>query len=356
MQRVYFGTEARGDQAGVYLSTLDLENGALTPPRHVAHVEGAGFVALDPSCDTLYATARMPGPGRRGGVAGYRIGEDGSLDLLGVRSSEGSGPCYVSVDATGCVLMVANYGSGSVAALGVEGDGFLDGSVSAHQHEGQSVDEARQTGPHAHSIYPAPDNTFAYAADLGADEVVIYRLDSARAHLTPVGRAVLPPGSGPRHLAFGPRGDRVYVLNELSLTVAVFSRDPETGLLEPGQIISTLPPEAARDGMTCSEIRVHPDGRFAYCANRDLEKRGRDSLTGFAIGADGELARLRTVPAEVWIPRHFALDPTGRWLLVAGQRSDSIAVFAVDPETGALAFSGQRVSIPTPMCVAFVAR
>ena len=352
--RVYFGTEARGDAAGVYLSTLDLETGELTPPRHVARVEGAGFVALSPSTDTLYATARLPGPERRGGVAGFRIAKDGSLEPLGYRPSEGQGPCHVSVDATGRVLMVANYGSGSVAALGIERDGRLGSGASAHQHAGRSVHETRQTGPHAHSIYAGPRNGFAYAVDLGTDEVLVYRLDAESVRLTPVGRASLPPGSGPRHLKFGPGGDHVYVLNELSLTVAVFSCDPETGLLERGQIISTLPAEADLDRMSCSEIRVHPSGRFVYCANRDLTERGRDSLTVFAIESDGTLTRVDTVPAEIWIPRNFALDPSGRWLLVAGQRSDAISVFAVDAESGKLTFSGRKLSIPTPMCVAFV--
>ncbi len=92
--------------------------------------------------------------------------------------------------------MVANYGGGSVAALGIDEDGSLLKSTSFHQHEGSSVNERRQKAPHAHSIYPGPDNNFAYAPDLGIDKVMIYKLDSGTARLTPAGSAATPPGSG----------------------------------------------------------------------------------------------------------------------------------------------------------------
>ena len=83
----------------------------------------------------------------------------------------------------------------------------------------------RQKGPHAHSIYAGPDNKFVYAPDLGIDKVVIYGLDRQGARLTPAGAAVMPPGSGPRHMKFGKDGKQAYVLSELLLTVVVFDRD-----------------------------------------------------------------------------------------------------------------------------------
>jgi 6-phosphogluconolactonase len=351
---VFLGCEARGDAAGIYLAELDVEAGTLTEPRQAAKLPNAGFLALHPGRRFLYATTRLGDREPDGGVAAFAIGEGGRLAPLGQQGSGGAGPCHLDVDGTGRVLLVANYGSGTVAALAIGADGTLAAPASVHQHEGASVHERRQRGPHAHAIHAGPGNGLAYAADLGIDQVRIYRLDTERAVLKPAGHAALPAGSGPRHLKFGRDGRYCYVVNELLRTVACFARDDETGQLSLLQVAATLPDGTDLDDMTCSEIQVHGNGRTVYCANRDHTEQGRDSLTVFAVGADGALERVQTVAAAVRIPRHFALDPSGRWLLVAGQQSGAIAVFAVDAARGTLESTGKRVAMPAPMCVLFV--
>ncbi len=354
---VYLGTGAKGEEAGIYLSELDLLSGDLAPPRHVATLPGAGFVVLHPSRRFLYATTRrkVARGEPNGGVAAFRVSDDGGLEPLGeVRSSGGSGPCHVTLDPSGKTLLVANYGSGSVASLPIGEDGSLGAPGSVRQHAGSGADPKRQAGPHAHSIHPSPDGRFAYAADLGIDRVMIYALDAATATLTPAGEAKVAPGSGPRHLKLTADGARLYLLNEMALTVTVFDRDAGTGALTEAQTISALPEGADPEKMSCSEIRIHPNGRFVTVANRDLTEAGRDSLSTFAIGEDGQLARVQTIGAEVWIPRNFELASSGRWLLVAGQRSSEVSVFGVDPATGELSFTGKKLALPTAMCVEFV--
>ncbi len=285
-------------------------------------------------------------------MAWFRVREDGMLKLGHYESCRGKGPCFVGLDATDRALMVANYGSGSVALLPVQEDGSTYRSRSEHQHEGSSVNEKRQKGPHAHSIYAGPDNKFVYAPDLGIDKVVIYELMAKGAAMHRVGAAVMPPGSGPRHMKFGKDGKQAYVLSELLLTVVVFDRNAEDGDLTQKQVVIVLPEGAPKDGMTCSEVLVSPNGRFVYTANRDTAGKGRDSLSVLTVGESGKLTLLQTVPAKVDIPRNINLSPDGEWLLVAGQKSGNVPVFAVGND-GKLSPTKHEIKVANAMCVVF---
>lgn len=348
---LYFGTTGRGEAKGIYRARLDLDSGELSSLTLAAAVPAPGFLAIAADGRFLYATSRMEESGD-GAVAAFAVAEDGTLRELGRRPSGGGGPCFVGLDASGRTLLVANYGSGSVASFPVKADGSLGPPASRFDHEGSSVNQQRQRGPHAHSIYAGPDNRFAYAPDLGIDEVVIYALDPATAKLTRVGTAKTPPGSGPRHMKFGRDGRQAYVLGELSLSVVVHDRDADDGSLARVQDIRVFEDGKLREEMTCSEILVSPDGRFVYTANRDVGGRGRDSLSVFRVDDRGRLSWLQTVPAEVSIPRHIQLSPDGRWLLVAGQESGGVPVFRV-ADDGQLSFSGQRAAVAGAMCVVF---
>ena len=348
--KVYLGTQGRGESKGIYLCDLDTETGSLSKPRLAATLSGCGFLAIHPGRKHLYSTAR--GDGNQ--VAAFHIRDDYTLTAINLQPSEGNGPCHVSLDATGNCLMVANYGSGSVAALRIDEDGSLAKSSSAHQHEGSSVNEKRQKGPHAHSIYPGPANKFAYAPDLGIDKVMIYSLDPETASLRKVGAADTRAGAGPRHMKFGSNGKQAYVLTELFLTVAVYDRDPETGLLGSSkQEVSCLPEGTDPGGMSCSEIRVHPSGKYLYAANRDVKGAGRDSISVFEVLAGGRIKRIQNIPAKVAIPRNIGVDPDGKWLLVAGQRSGNVPVFRIRND-GTLQDNGNEVRVANAMCVEFL--
>ena len=348
--KVYLGTQGRGESKGIYLCDLNTETGALSKPRLAANLSGCGFLAIHPGRKHLYSTAR--GDGNQ--VAAFHIRDDYTLTPINLQPSEGNGPCHVSLDATGNCLMVANYGSGSVAALRIDEDGSLAKSSSAHQHEGSSVNEKRQKGPHAHSIYPGPANKFAYAPDLGIDKVMIYSLDPETASLRKVGAADTRAGAGPRHMKFGSDGKQAYVLTELFLTVAVYDRDPETGLLGSSkQEVSCLPEGTEPGGMSCSEIRVHPSGKYLYAANRDVKGAGRDSISVFEVLAGGRIKLIQNISAKVEIPRNIGVDPDGKWLLVAGQRSGNVPVFRIRND-GTLQDNGNEVRVANAMCVEFL--
>ena len=353
-QRVYFGTTGAGEAKGIYVAEFDITNGRIENLRLAAEAPNPGFIAISPDGGSLYATSEIPAPGNdrpMGAVSAFAIENDGFLRELGRRES-GAGPCFVAIDATGRTLLSANYGGGSVASYLIGGDGSLGPRASYFRHEGASTHPQRQRGPHAHAIYPGPDNRFAYAPDLGIDEVVIYALDPATAKLTPAGTAKTPPGSGPRHMKFSPDGKHAFVLGELDLTVIVYARDARDGSLHLKHAVSVLPEGTDSGGMTCSEILVSRDGNLIYTANRDTEGRGRDSLSLLDAGEDGQLKRIHTTAAEVAIPRNIQLSPDGRWLLVAGQQSGGVPVFRVD-ENGIPSFTGHRADVPAAMCIVF---
>jgi 6-phosphogluconolactonase len=256
------------------------------------------------------------------------------------------------VDKTGRNVLVANYGSGSVACLPVKEDGRLAEASAFIQHTGSSVNPQRQQGPHAHSVNMSPDNRFAMVADLGLDEVLVYRFDPVKGSLAANDPpfAKVKPGSGPRHFAFHPGGKFAYVINELASTVTALAYDARRGILSEVQTVSTLPPGFTGTSTT-AEVQVHPSGKFLYGSNR-----GHDSIAVFGIDArKGTLTPIEHVPTQGKTPRNFGIDPTGSYLLAANQSSDNVVVFRIDPQTGRLTPTGQVLEVGIPVCVKFVA-
>ncbi len=267
------------------------------------------------------------------------------------QASGGSGPCHVVVDVTGKCLLVANYGSGSIAALPIHADGSLGEATTTIQHTGSGTNPARQAGPHAHFILPSPDNRFTLDCDLGLDKIFINHLDATAAKLTPGDPpfATVAPGSGPRHLTFSPDGKFIYVINEMGGTITVFSYAATNAAMTEVQTISTLPKDFATNS-TAAEIVLHPNGKFLYGSNR-----GHDSIAIFVVDQKtGRLTFVEHQSTQGRTPRHVAIDPAGRWLLAENQASDSVVVFAIDAETGRLKPTGQTVSVGSPVCAVFV--
>jgi 6-phosphogluconolactonase len=215
------------------------------------------------------------------------------------------------------------------------------------------VDKERQEGPHAHSINPSPDNRFAIAADLGLDELLIYRLDPAKGTLAPNDPpfAKVNPGAGPRHFSFHPSGKFAYAINEMQSTVTAFSYDAAKGVLHDIQTLSTLPEDyKGKAENSTAEVQVHPSGKFLYGSNR-----GHDSIAVFSIASGkGTLTAVERVPTTGKTPRNFRIDPTGSYLFAENQDSDNIVIFRIDAKTGRLTATGKVLEVASPVCVKFV--
>lgn len=186
---------------------------------------------------------------------------------------------------------------------------------------------------------------------MGLDQVVVYRIDHTAATLLPHASVKLPPGSGSRHLKFHPNGKWVYVLNELSLTVTQLIWDPNAGALNAKETLPTVPKHILKKESfkSASEIRIHPNGRFLYCGNR-----GHDTITVCRINQkSGSLSRVEIENSRSAMPRNFNLTPDGKWLVVAGQDSNTIGSFSVNQNSGMLRYSQHTVQAPSPICVLF---
>jgi 6-phosphogluconolactonase len=342
----YIGAYTKpGGNRGIQRGSLDTKTGELKLLGLAGEAKNPSFLAVHPNGKFLYAAIEDSG----GAVGAFAVEKDGSLRHLNNESSKGGGNCHVSIDPTGTNVLAANYGSGSIASLPIRSDGSVAPASASVQHTGHGGDPKRQKEPHAHSIYV--NGAFAYACDLGTDDVFVYRFDAAKGTLTPNDppSGKVPPGSGPRHLAFHPKGGFAYVNNEMTCTVTAFTHDAAKGALTAVQTLSTLPADyqlTPKD--STAEIFCHPNGLFLYVSNR-----GHDTIAVFSIGADGKLALVQNAPAGVKIPRGFAISPDGDWLVAAGQNSDSLASHKIDPATGKLTPAAQVDGVGAPVCVVF---
>ena len=351
---MYVGTYTRETSKGIYAFRFDVSSGQVEELGLAAEVRDPAFLTLHPNGKYLYAVTETDDYDAEGSgaVSSWEIDPDsGALSGLNEVSSRGGFPCHLNLDASGRMLIVANYKGGNVVSFPVDADGTLGQASSLFQHEGRSIHE-RQTRPHVHSADFSADARFAFFSDLGLDQVRVYRADPETAALAPhqPPYVQVSPGSGPRHFAQHPSHRFAYGLNELSSTVSVFSYDAELGELSEVQTISTLPPEYDGENHT-AEIYVHPSGRFVYASNR-----GHDSIAVFAIDREsGQLEARGQVSTQGEWPRNFALDPTGTFLLAANEHTDNIVIFGIHAESGQLEPTGVELNIDAPVCIQFLA-
>ena len=359
---VYVGTYTKRDSEGIYVYRMDGATGELEYSSKSTGIDepSQARTSWQPTRTTGTCTWSRrstssrdspPVPSRDRPTPSRGDPGTGELSYLNRRLTGGTIPCHVQVNRAGSYLVLANYGSGSVASFPIEDGGGLGEAVSAFQHEGSSVNPERQDGPHAHSINLDPANRFAFVPDLGTDRVMFYRFDAETGILErndpPFVEA--EPGSGPRHFDFHPNDRHAYVINELASTITAYDYDAERGVLSPIHTVSTLP-EGFQGSTTCSDIHVSSDGRFVYGSNR-----GHDSIARFSVDQEsGRLAPTGHTPTQGRTPRNFGIDPSGELLLAANQDSDTIVTFRIDRASGDLIPTGHVAEVPMPVCLKFV--
>jgi 6-phosphogluconolactonase len=349
---VFISSFAAGAEGAIQSLRLDLETGTLKPVQRTGGAENPFFMALSPNRKYLYSIhAKQFGSKDSEEIAAWEIADrDGRLRPINRQSARGSAACYLDVDRTGKSIVVANYTTGSIASLPIGEDGKLGEVVSFVQHMGSSVDPARQKEPHAHCTVISPDNRFVLSADLGIDQVLLYRLDPKSAQLTPASPPFVktPAGAGPRHLTFHPNGKRVYVVNELSNSVTHFDYEPESAVLSEKQTIPTLPKDF-EGRSNCADVKITPDGRFLFATNR-----GHDSIAAYRIGDDGRLSLTEIEPSLGKGPQNLAIAPGGKLLLCANMPGNNVAVFHIDPQSGKLSPTGPVLNLASPSCILFM--
>ncbi|MCX3290063.1 lactonase family protein [Streptomyces sp. NEAU-H22] len=328
-------TSVEGGGKGIGLATYDSATGRITGDGTITGVGDPSYLAIHPDRGTLYAVDERDD----GAVTAVRLSD---RKVLGSRSTGGAAPCHLSVHPGGRWLLSANYGSGSVAVHPIDASGALGERTDLVRHTSPPPGPG-QEGPHAHQFVTSPDGGHVLAIDLGTDTVYTYRLNEKAGTLTEVAQARTRPGAGPRHLTFHPGGRYAYLANEVDNTVAVCSYDKVSGRVTVGEAQST----GTGPGTNYpAQILVTADGRHAYLANR-----GHNSLTRYAVEADGARLRLLdTVPVGGDFPRQIALSPEGSLLFAANQKSSTVTVFHVDEASGELRRAGESFPSPVAVC------
>jgi 6-phosphogluconolactonase len=345
---VYVGTL----QSKINGLRLDTSSGELTAIGTVAQGLKSTWVTAHPALPILYGVD--DDSTREGSITAYAVNRDmGTLNPINATHTGGHGTTFLRFDIPSNTLLGANYNSGSVSSVALNADGSMGPLVSTVTEIG-SGPSRRQASAHAHSIAIDPSGCYALVPDLGADRVFIYRFDRATRALSNDDRPgshefVAPPGSGPRHLAFGSSGQFVYLLTEMSAEIMVLHWDATQGQLT---LVQSLPISSQNfQGVKSgAEIAVSHDGRFVY-----VEDRGENAIVVYRISPDsGELSLVQRISSGGDKPWGFGIDASGKWLLVANQRSGKVNVFSIDTVSGMVTDTGKPAAVTSPTSVAFV--
>ncbi len=286
-----------------------------------------------------------------GAVGSFKIDRaSGKLTALNQHSSEGVAPCHLAVDRSTKLIAAANYGTGSVPVFPIEADGSLGKLSTLLTAQGSSADPKRQEGPHAHEIVISADNRFLYVPDLGLDKIRIYRINAAAHQVVPNDPPFVQeqPGTGPRHMVFSHDAHFAYVIHELTSAVTAYKVNATNGNLEAFQSLPATADGKPFDG--AAEILLHPSGHTLYTS-----VRGPGTIAVFSVDSQtGKLQGTQTVETGGTWPRGVAVDPTGKLLLAGDQKTNQVALFHIDPTSGKLTPTGQKLEVPSPVAFAFV--
>ncbi len=338
------GTYTAGKSEGIYVYRFDTKTGAATRVS-VAQTVNPSFLVVSRDRRFVYAVNELPGDNgpatQRGGISAFRFdAAQGQLTFLNKVSADGNDPCYLSLSPDEKYLLTANYSvaadpGGSFAVFPLQGDGQVGTSVQTVHHEGGGPVKGRQDNSHVHST--------VFSRGMGAIcsrrtsvPTSCTRTATRRATATARSRRLdwgytqQKAGTGPRHLIFGADSKHAYLTSELAATVSTF--DYHEGKLTQVQSLSITEP-GFKGAVGAAAIHMSPDGRFVYVSNRG----DANEIVIFSVDpANGRLKKIGHQSSLGKSPREFAIDPSGNWLIVGNQNSDTVYVFKRDQQTGLL--------------------
>ena len=358
------GSYTAGQSQGIYRLNFDSATGQIdAKPLQVIKSENPSWLTLSKDQRQLFVVNEN-GPGQSdpvGRVSSYAIDpKTHELSLINQVQSLGNEPTHSGLSAEASHLFVSNYSvsedpGGTLAVLPVDADGKLKPVVQMSSHPSSRVNPERQMSAHVHSTVSSPDGQYVFSNDLGADKIFAYRFDPKANPELPLTAATpasvqLPPGSGPRHLLFSADGKHAWLTMEMSAQVAVF--DYKDGQLKQTQMVELAAGQPVSD-KAAAALHASSDGKFLYVSNRGTANQ----LLVFAIDpATGHLKELQRRSVEGDHPREFSLDPSGKFLLIANQKSNQIVVVERDSKTGLLGKTVQKLPMDAPSDLKFMVR
>jgi 6-phosphogluconolactonase (cycloisomerase 2 family) len=349
-----------GKSEGIYVYRFDAGTGATTRLAS-AQAVNPSYLVVSKDRQHVYAVNELPGDNgpatQRGGISAFRFNpQSGQLTFVNRVSSDGNDPAYLAISPDGRYLLSANYSvasnpGGSFAVFPLDGERVGPSVLTVH-HDGSGPVKGRQDNSHVHSTVFSPDGRYLFAQDLGADKLYSYRYtpDGSRGLFGPTESryTLVKPGSGPRHLIFDQAGKHAYLTTEMNASVTMY--DYDDGKLTLRQTLPMTAP-GFKGKIGGGAIHLSPDGRFLYATNRG----DANEIVRYAVNpSDGHLKLLGRTSTLGKTPREFAIDPTGRWLIVGNQDSDSVYFFRRNVDTGELASDPKRLEIGSPVDFKFV--
>jgi 6-phosphogluconolactonase len=351
---LFVGTYTKKDSKGIYAWRFNSQAGTLTPLGLSAETDNPSFLAIHPKAWFLFAvneTGNFQGK-PTGSVSAFTINPTtGRLSFINQVASGGADPCDIVLDHTGQTAAVANYTGGSFALFPIKPTGDLGEASQVEKISGNGPNKERQEAAHTHSVNIARDNKALIVTDLGTDKVLAYHLSPEKSTAQPAAPPFVkvPDGDGPRHSVFSRDSRFLYVLSEMGSSVTTFKFDAHTAKLERLSTLSALP-GSYKGPNDAAEIAIDHENKFLYTTNR-----GHDSLAVFAVDEPtGALKLVDHVPTGGQHPRHFTIDPSGNWMLIANMNSDNIVVFSRNRKTGVPKPTGLNVYTSAPVCLKFV--
>jgi len=350
---IFVGSTAKGEGEGIHGGKWNPATGTISDLHLAFQCNQPSFmVACQSHGANLLFSGHQPKPDVAE-LSAFRIEASGELKVINTLTLSDLEESLIQIvlDHTNRCLVSASYRSNKVFSFGVAADGHLSGPVSHFELSGHGPNPRRQTTAHAHGASIPPDNRFACINDLGSDRIMVYKMDPAKAELTPNDPPfyTAPPGSGPRHLAFHPNGKWAYCISELNSTITFLKWNVKTGVLTAVESVSTLPPGADVSKNRAGEVIIDKTGRFLYACNRGPA----EELLAYTITSSGNLKLAGRTPLGGKEARHFALSPNGSFLVVAEQFTNAVSVFTRDRNTGTLTPTGNKYPVNKASCIVF---
>lgn len=341
-----------GKSDGIYVYRFNPNKNESTLVSSTKDVSNPSFLVVSPDQKYVYAVNEDHGD-NGGSVSAFALDKTkGTLTLINKVPSGGDDPAHIAIDSTGKYVIVANYSGGNIAVFKTNADGSLSNAVQTIAHDGYGVNVQRQEMPHPHCVLFSPDQRFVFVTDLGNDRLYRYKFDptDAAAPLKPTDPlyTTVTDGYGPRHLVFNPNGKVLYMLCELSGQIVVYNYNPADGSVTEAQTIAS-DNTGGKGDKGSAEIDITKDGRFLYTSNRVTE----NDIAMFKAATDGKLAENGHQAVNPH-PRHFMIDPTGRFLLVASRDGNTIQIFIINKNFGLLQDTNVKIDVPQPVCLKMV--
>jgi 6-phosphogluconolactonase len=345
---LFIGTYTGSGSKGIYVYSFNAATGTAEWLSNTEGVVNPSYLAIAPGGTYIYACTETR-TADAGGLSAFKFNrEKGSLTFLNKQSSGGDNPAYISIHNSGKWVIAGNYSGGNLSAFSVNANGSLRPYSQLIQHTGNSINKQRQESPHVHATVFSPSGDYLFAPDLGIDKVMIYKFNAKTQK--PLQPATVPfkstePGSGPRHFIFHPNKKWAYLIQEMAGEVVAY--DVKNGKLNSMQQIATHP-DTLHESFGSADIHVSPDGKFLYTSNRGNE----NNLAIFAINQINGMLSLKGYQSTMGVqPRNFVIDPSGKYLLAANQKTGNIVIFKRDKKTGLLQYTGEQIKVPQPVCL-----